>query len=232
MSSYLQQPPLIHKLLSIVRHELMIARRQSAEVLQPLMFNIIVVTLFPLAITPDAPLLHKIAPGIIWVAAILAGLLSLDRLFRNDYEDGSLEQLLLQPYSLSALLGAKILSHWLVTGLPLIIISPLLAMMLHMTVPEMQTLVLSLLIGTPILSFIGAIIAALTVSLRSAGILLTLLLLPLYIPVVIFGAGSVVMVSSHLPAQGLLLLLTALLILVITLAPLTCAAALRIGVSQ
>ncbi len=223
---------IVKKMQQLIKLELLLARRQLAEVSNPLLFNIIVVSLFPLAITPDSHTLHTIAPGIIWVAALLAALLSFDRLFRSDYEDGSLEQLILQPYPLAAMLSAKIISHWLISGLPLIIIAPLLAMMLQMTLPETQILLISLLLGTPVLSFLGAIIAALTVTLRASGVLLTLLLLPLTIPVLIFGAGSVVMVSGHLPVQGLLLLLGAMLVLTITIAPIICAAALRIGMSQ
>jgi len=214
---------------AMIKRETLIAFRQTADLLNPLLFFIIVVSLFPLGISPELSLIHTIAPGIIWIAALLATLLALDKLFRSDYEDGSLEQLLLQPVSLPYLMLAKVMAHWLLTALPLILITPLLAALLHMTPDETVTIVLSLLLGTPSLILIGAIAVALTVNLRGNGFLLALLVLPLYIPILIFGAGSVVMVGDGLSANGLFAILGAILALTLTLAPLAIAAALRIG---
>jgi heme exporter protein B len=220
---------LLNVCLDIIYRDLLLAYRQSADIINPLLFFVLVIVLFPLAISPDSHLLHTIAPGLLWVAALLATLLSLDRLFRADYEDGTLNLLLLSPYPLSVLVLAKVVGHWLVTALPLIIISPLLGLSLHLSLHEIGILVLTLLLGTPTLSLIGAIGSALTVGLKHNSMLLSLLVLPLYIPVLIFGAGAVVNVSSQLNINGQLALLLALLVLAFTLAPVAIAAALRIG---
>lgn len=214
----------------LVRDSLL-AYRRGSETLNPLLFFIIVVTLFPLAVTPEIATLALIGPGIVWVAALLATLLSLPSLFHSDFDDGTLEQLLLSPYPLSMLVSAKILAHWLVTGLPLIIIAPLLALFLHLSVPAIGILMLSLLLGTPTLSLMGAIGAGLTVGLRHGGVLLALIILPLYVPILIFGAGAVINAMAGAPVQGQLAMLAAFLMLAITLAPLASAGALRVCVN-
>lgn len=223
--------PILTASISIIEREFRCAFRHKQSIINPLLFFIITLTLFPLAVSPEAKILQTIAPGIMWVAALLATLLSLDRLFRSDYEDGSLEQLLLSPHPLSALVFAKVSAHWLLTGLPLIIISPLLGMMLNLTPHALSVLMISLFLGTPILSFIGAIGSALTVGLRGNGMLLSLLVLPLYIPVLIFGASAVSVALNGLPANGQLAILGALFALTITFTPFAIAASLRVGIS-
>ncbi|MDX1655254.1 MAG: heme exporter protein CcmB [Candidatus Competibacteraceae bacterium] len=213
----------------LLRRDLLLAMRNRAELLNPLVFFVIVVTLFPLGVGASPQLLARMAPGVLWVAALLASLLALDHLFRADYDDGALEQLLLSPHPLAVLVFAKILAHWLVTGLPLLLLSPLLGVMLSLPVPAMGALMATLALGTPILSLIGAIGAALTVGLRRGGVLLSLLILPLYIPVLIFAAGAVDAAAAGLPVVGHLWLLGAMLALAATLAPWAAAAALRIS---
>jgi heme exporter protein B len=190
---------------------------------------LLVVSLFPFALGPQPEVLARIAPGVIWVALLLAGLLSLDTLFRGDLEDGSLEQLMLAPHPLSLLVGCKILVHWLSTALPLVLATPLLAALLYLPQEQLPVLLASLALGTPLLSLIGAVVVALTVGMRRSGMLLALLALPLYVPVLIFGAGSVMAAAQGLPFQGALLLLGAGLALALVLAPLATAAALRIA---
>ncbi len=215
----------------VFTHDLVLVNRNRGELLNPLLFFIIVVSLFPLAITPEASKLSFLAPGVIWVAALLATMLSLTSLFRQDYADGSLEQLLLSPHPLPILISAKIAAHWLITGLPLLIIAPLLAQILYMPTVSLLPLLLGLALGTPILVLIGSIAVALTVSLRNNGVLLALLVLPLTIPVLIFGAGAVTNASAGMAYSGQILLLAAMLVLSITLAPLAIALSLRIGIS-
>jgi heme exporter protein B len=197
----------------------------------PLLFFVIVVTLFPMGISPETKILEAIAPGIIWVAALLAAMLSLDTLFRSDFEDGALEQILLSPHPAAVLVLAKVLAHWLVTGLPLILVAPLLGVLLALPGEAMWVLVATLALGTPVLSLVGAIGTALTVGLRRGGVLLSLLVLPLYIPVLIFGANAVGTAADGLPVIGQLYFLGALLVLSLTLAPLAIGAALRISLS-
>ena len=194
-----------------------------------MLFAILVVSLFPFALGPQPEILARIAPGVIWVALLLAGLLSLDTLFRSDLDDGSLEQLLLAPHPLSLLVACKIAMHWLSTALPLILVTPLLASMLYLPDAQLPVLLQSLALGTPLLSLIGAVVVALTVGMRRSGMLLALLALPLYVPVLIFGAGSVMQAAVGLPHAGALLLLGAGLALALVLAPLAAAAALRIA---
>lgn len=213
----------------LLSRDLLLAYRHRSQLIQPLLFFIIVVTLFPLAISSDAALLQKIAPGIIWVAALLATLLGLEHLFHPDFIEGSLEQFILSPYPLSLWVLAKVIAHWLITGLPLIILTPLLGIMLHLPEQVVIVLMITLLLGTPTLSLLGAIATALTLGLRQGGVLLALIVLPLYIPVLIFAAGAVNNAMMSLPVQGEIALLGALLILSLTLAPLTTAAALKIG---
>ena len=203
--------------------------RRRGDALNPVLFALMVASLFPLAIGPEPVLLARIAPGVIWVALLLSGLLSLDTLFRSDLDDGSLEQLLLAPHPLSLLIACKILVHWISTALPLIVATPLLAALLHLPDAQLPVLLASLALGTPLLSLIGAVVVALTVGMRRSGMLLALLALPLYVPVLIFGAGSVMAAAQGLPFDGALLLLGAGLVLALVLAPLAAAAALRIA---
>ena len=216
----------------IIKRELQIAMRKQAEILNPLWFFLIVITLFPLVIGPDPELLSRIAPGVAWVAALLSALLSFERLFRDDYIDGSLEQLMLtsQPLVLTAL--AKVLAHWLLTGLPLILLSPIAALLLSLEIPIWWALVLTLLLGTPVLSCLGAIGVALTVGLRKGGVLLSLLVVPLFIPVLIFSASVLDAAGWSLPYNGQLAILGAILAGVMTLSPFAIAAALRISLDQ
>ena len=216
----------------IIKRELQIAMRKQAEILNPLWFFLIVITLFPLVIGPDPALLSRIAPGVAWVAALLSALLSFERLFRDDYIDGSLEQLMLtsQPLVLTAL--AKVLAHWLLTGLPLILLSPIAALLLSLEIPIWWALVLTLLLGTPVLSCLGAIGVALTVGLRKGGVLLSLLVVPLFIPVLIFSASVLDAAGLNLPYNGQLAILGAILAGVMTLSPFAIATALRISLEQ
>ncbi len=215
--------------LGVLRRDLKLGIRKRSELLNPLFFFILVASLFPLGVGPGPKILGEIAPGVIWVAALLATLLSMERLFRSDFEDGALEHLLLSPHSLPLLVFAKVVAHWLVTGLPLMLISPLLGVLLHMPVEAITVLPLTLLLGTPVLSLLGAIGVALTVGLRRGGVLLTLLVLPLYVPVLIFGTAAVAAAASGLPVSGQLALIGAMLALALTLAPFATAAALRIS---
>lgn len=217
---------------NIIKRELQIAMRKQAEILNPLWFFLIVITLFPLVIGPDPKLLSRIAPGVAWVAALLSALLSFERLFRDDYIDGSLEQLMLtsQPLVLTAL--AKVLAHWLLTGLPLILLSPIAALLLSLGISIWWALVLTLLLGTPVLSCLGAIGVALTVGLRKGGVLLSLLVVPLFIPVLIFSASVLDAAGLNLPYSGQLAILGAILAGVMTLSPFAIATALRISLDQ
>lgn len=214
----------------VLRRELKIAFRKSAEIINPLWFFLIVITLFPLAIGPEPKLLARIAPGIVWVAALLSSLLALERLFRDDYLDGTLEQLLLLPSPLALTVLGKVCAHWVVTGLPLLILSPLIALLLSLDFETWKAVALTILLGTPTLSFIGAIGVALTVGLRKGGVLLSLLVLPLYIPVLIFATGAIDAASMSMPIGGYLAILGAMLAGSATLTPFATAAALRVSV--
>ncbi|MCW5590177.1 MAG: heme exporter protein CcmB [Legionellales bacterium] len=216
----------------IILREYLIAMRKRGEMLYPVAFFVIVVCLFPLAIGSNAELLKHIAPGVIWVAALLATLLGLDNLLRSDYHDGNLELMVLSPHPLSVLLLAKVIAHWLLLGLPLIILTPLLSLVMQLSWYEGSILCLSLLLGTPILSLIGGIGLGLTLGLRNHGILLALLILPLYVPVLIFGSGSVLMVELGLNPAGQLEILAGLLLLSLSLAPLALAFAVKIGLME
>jgi heme exporter protein B len=216
---------------AIIRRDLLLAFRRRAEMANPLLFFVMVVTLFPLAVGAQANLLQAMAPGVIWVSALLAALLSLDGLFRSDFEDGSLEQLLLSPHPLSILILGKIFSHWLVTGLPLLLVAPLLALFLGLPEKAMPTLWMTLLLATPMLSLIGAIGVALTVGLRRGGMILSLLVLPLYIPVLIFASSAVDRAASGLPVTAQINILLAMLMLAVVLTPLPTAAALKMSVN-
>ncbi len=214
-------------LLALIQRDLKLAYRHRGALAYPVLFFVIVTSLFPLAVGSSPEVLRNIGPGVIWVASLLATLLGLETLFRSDYEDGSLEQIALSPHSISVLVFAKVATHWLLTGLPLLIISPLLAFMMHMDASTLKTLCLSLLLGTPTLSLIGAVGVALTVSLQRGGLLLTLLVLPLYVPVLIFGANAVHAAANGLAVLGQLYMLGAMLALSIVLVPIAIAAALR-----
>ena len=217
--------------IQVVRKELLGAFRQQSDILNPIWFFVIVVTLFPLGVGTDPALLARIAPGIIWVAALLAALLSFERLFKDDYIDGSLEQMMLIPQSLIWLISAKIFAHWLLTGLPILLVSPLLAVFLSLEVNTFWALFLTLLIGTPVLSLLGAIGVALTIGLRKGGVLLSLIMLPLSIPILIFSTMAIDAATYGQSYLGLLALLGAMLIAAITLAPFAIAASLRVSVS-
>ncbi len=222
---------LFYALSQTLARDLRIAMRQLQESAKPMIFFILVLSLFPLAISPESKFLMRIAPGVIWVAALLASFLSLDRLFGHDYADGSLEHLLLAPQPLPMLILAKVVAHWLLTGVPLLLVTPLVAMMYSLPAHNLSILLLGLLLGTPVLSLIGAIGSALTVGLRSGGILLALIVLPLYVPVLIFGCGLVVSYSQGFAISGEVALLAAFLVLAITLAPIAAAAAIRVAMS-
>jgi heme exporter protein B len=213
----------------VLRRDLLLAMRRRSDVATTLFFFVIVVTLFPLGVGPEMGLLRTMAPGVVWVAALLASMLALNRLFASDYADGTLEQLVLAPHPLGLLVGAKVAAHWLVTGLPLVLLAPLLGLAFDMNGASLGILMLALLLGTPTLGLIGAIGAALTLGLRGAGVLLSLLVLPLYIPVLIFGAGAVEAVTSGLGASAHLSVLGALLVLAVFFAPWAAALALRIS---
>ncbi len=217
-------------LRGIIFRDLLAAHRRRADIMTTLIFFIIVASLFPLGVSPEPALLHAIGPGVVWVAALLACMLGLNRLFANDYGDGTLEQLVLVPQPLSILVLGKIKAHWLVTGLPLVMIAPLLGLQYDLPADAQIILIASLLLGTPTLSLIGAIGAALTLGLRGGGALLALLVLPLYVPVLIFGTGAVEATMSGLGAAAHLSLLGALLLGALVLAPWATAVALRIAV--
>ncbi len=213
----------------MVRRDLRLAMRRKTDALTALFFFVIVVSLFPLGIGPEIGTLRQIAPGVLWVAALLATMLSLGRLFEQDYADGTLEQLALSPVPLSVLVTGKVFAHWLLSGLPLTLLAPLLALQFDVPAPSLAVLVLSLAIGTPVLSLIGGIGAALTLGLRGGSVLVSLLILPLYVPVLIFGAGAVEAQASGLSATSHVSLLTALLVVAVFFAPWATTVALRIA---
>lgn len=213
----------------IIKRDLVLAMRRKAEVLTTLFFFVIVVSLFPLGIGPEIKQLTAIGPGILWVAALLATMLSLSRLFADDFHDGTLEQLVLLPQPLSLLVSGKIVAHWVVSGLPLVILSPLLGSQLGLQGESVLILMMTLAIGTPILSLIGSIGAALTLGLRSSGVLVSILVLPLYVPVLIFGAGAVQASEQGLSFTGHFSLLGAMLAMAVILAPIASAAAVKVA---
>ena len=206
----------------------LVLRRQS-DVVATLFFFIVAVSLFPLGVGADPTLLRAIGPGVLWVAALLSAMLSLGRLFAADFSDGTLEQLLLSPVPLTLAVAVKIMAHWVVSGLPLVLLAPVLGLQFNLAVGDLWILAFSLLLGTPLLSLIGAIGAALTLGVRGAGVLVAILVLPLYIPVLIFGAGAVEASASGMSPQGALSLLGALLVLGLVFAPYAAASALRVA---
>jgi heme exporter protein B len=213
----------------VVRRDLRLAARRKSEPLFALGFFVLVASLFPLGIGPEPELLRRIAPGVLWVAALLASMLALGRMLSADYEDGTLEQTVLAPVPLVLTVGAKVLAHWLLSGLPLVLVSPLLALQYGLPGDVIAHLALSLAIGTPTLSLIGAIAASLTLGVRGAGVLIALLVLPLYVPTLVFGAGAVDAVLAGLSPAGNLSLLGAVLIVTLLFAPPATAAAIRIS---
>lgn len=213
------------------RRDLRLSLRRRGDVAQPILFAIMVITLFTLATSAEPKKMAELAPGIIWVAILLSSLLSLDSIYRSDFDDGSLEQMLMSPAPLSLLLAARILVHWISTVLPLVVLTPLFAQMLFLPTDLLTPLMASLLVGTPLISLIGAVIAALTVGIRHSGMLLALLALPLYVPVLVFGAGSVVAASQGLAWLGAISLLAAGLVIAIVLAPVAAAAAIKISLT-
>ena len=214
---------------TLVARDLRLAYRRKAEVLSALFFFVVVAALFPLAIGPEAAMLRQIGPGILWVGALLASILSLPRLFENDWRDGSLEHLMLSPHPLGLLVLGKICAHWLVSGLPLVALAPVLGLQFYLPPDVLGMLSLSLLLGTPVLSCIGAMGAALTLGVRGGGVLIALLVLPLFVPVLVFGAGAVQAMQSGLGAQAHVSILLAMLLPAVFFSPWACSAALRIA---
>ncbi len=223
-------PSILSMFRWVVWRDLLLAWRRRSDVLATLFFFIIVVSLFPLGIGPEQQLLRTVAPGVVWVAALLASMLALGRTFGNDYQDGTLEQLMLTPQPLYLIVLAKVLAQWLVSEVPLVLVAPVLGLQFGLSQNTLAVMTVSLLLGTPVLSLVGSIGAALTLGLRSANVLVALLVLPLYIPVLIFGAGAIEATVNGAEAQPYLLLLGATLVLALTFAPWATAAALRISV--
>ena len=215
--------------LALVKRDLTLGFRNKSQIYQPLVFQLLVVTMFPLGLGSGAKTLALIAPAVIWILALLASLLTLDQIFKNDFDDGSVESYVLTSYPLSLAVLAKVLAHWLLSGLPLVLFAPMIGLLLHLPTQSYGIMMLSLLIGTPIFSFIGSIGSALTMSLKHGGLLLTVLVMPLLAPVLIFGAGAVVESSLGNSASQHLLFLSGMLVLSFTLVPFASAAAIRIN---
>ncbi|MEN8778640.1 MAG: heme exporter protein CcmB [Glaciecola sp.] len=219
----------VSPIMSVMKRDLVLAFRQKAELLQPLLFFVMVITLFPLGIGPGPDTLQKIGPGVIWVAAILSSLLGMDKLFRDDFNDGSLEQLQLSNISLSWGMFVKVLVHWCVSFLPLLFISPLLALFLNLTTPMYWSLVFTLVLGTPLLSLVGAIAVALTVGLQRGGVLLSLLLLPVFIPLLIFATSAVESAALGLNYLPQIAIIGAMLCFAIAITPFAISYAIRVS---
>jgi heme exporter protein B len=217
-------------LAAVIRRDLLLAFRQRADVANTLLFFVVVVTMVPLGVGAEPNLLRSIAPGVVWVAALLAAILSLNRLFAADFADGTLEQMLISAEPLPLIVLGKAAAHWLVTGVPVTAIAVVLGIMFDLGAEATAVLIASLALGTPVLSLIGAVGAALTLGLRGGGVLVSLLVLPLYVPVLILGAGSVEAVAAGLGAAPYLLLLGALALFAVVLTPWAVSAALRISV--
>lgn len=213
----------------IIQRDLLLAMRRRSDVLTTLFFFVIVVSLFPLSVGPEMNMLRTMAPGVVWVAALLASMLSLGRMFSSDYQDGTLEQMLLSPHSLSLLVLGKAFAHWLVSGVPLVLMAPVLGIQYDLSVDALLVLTASLLLGTPVLSLIGAIGAALTLGLRGGGVLVSLLVLPLYIPVLIFGSGAVEASAAGLGYEAHFSLLGAFFLVSLVFSPWAIASSLRIS---
>ncbi len=213
----------------VIRRDLLLAMRRRADALTILVFFVMVVSLFPLGVGPEPEMLRRMAAGVVWVAALLASMLSLGRMFSADYQDGTLEQMLLTPQPLQVLVLGKVLAHWMMSGLPLVLLAPVLGIQFGLPAQALGVVMVGLLLGTPVLSMIGAIGAALTLGLRGGGVLVSLLVLPLCIPVLIFGAGAVEAVNSGMSYAAHLSLLAALLLLAAAFTPWVAAQALRIS---
>ena len=222
---------MLQAFLIILQRDLLLAIRHRAELMNPVLFFVLVVILFPLGVGPEISILAKIAPGVIWIAALLSALLSLDRIFRTDMEDGSLEQMLISAQPMSVLILAKIIAHWMITGLPVVLVGPLLALFLGLSMDGIETLFYTLLVGTPILSAIGSVGVALTVGLRRGGVILSLLVLPLYVPVLIFASQAVDAAAAGFPTVAPIAMLCALLLLSLSLTPWAASSALKMSVS-
>jgi len=220
---------MLETLLWIVRRDVTLAWRRRTDLFTTLIFFVIVIALFPLGIGPELDTLRLIAPGVMWVGALLASMLALEQLFSADHRDGSLEQLLLTPQPLGVIVLGKVIAHWLITGLPLVVLAPVLGLQYDLSAESLKIMVIALLLGTPTLSLLGAIGAALTLGLRTGGILVALLVLPLYIPVLIFGAGAVEATASGLGGQAHLSMLGAILLVALLATPIATSAALRIS---
>ena len=222
---------MLKALLTIIQRDLLVAFRRRSELMNPILFYVIVVSLFPLGVSPDIEFLSKLAPGVVWVAALLAALISMESIFKQDFDDGSVEQLFLSKHPPTILILGKVVAHWLITGLPMLLIVPVMALLLYIPTQALPTLIATLLLGTPILSLIGAIGVALTAGLRGGGVLLGLLVLPLYIPVLIFATSAIGAAIEGLAVSGQLAVLGAGLILASMLAPIAIYASLKISVT-
>lgn len=222
---------MLQAFITILQRDLILAIRHRAELMNPVLFFALVVILFPLGVGAEISILSKIAPGVIWIAALLSALLSLDRIFRTDMEDGSLEQMLISAQPMSLLILAKIIAHWMITGLPVVLVGPLLALFLGLPASGIETLFITLLVGTPILSAIGSVGVALTVGLRRGGVILSLLILPLYVPVLIFASQAVDTAAAGFPTVAPIAMLSAMLLLSLSLTPWAASAALKMSVS-
>lgn len=231
MNTSTQGGSLSRAFFALLRRDLLLAFRRRTELLFPVVFLLVVVSLFPLGIGPSPQLLARIAPGVIWIAALLATVISLDSLFRSDFEDGTLEQFVISGHPLTLISLAKIVAHWLVAGLPIVVLSPLLSIWMNLPTEVMGVMTLTLLIGTPFLSLVGSIGVGLTISLKRGGQLLSLLVFPLYVPILIIATGAVMAASDSLPYTQFLGLMLAGLITSVTLAPFATAAALKISLS-
>jgi heme exporter protein B len=217
---------------ALLGRDLRLAYRRRGELATPVIFFVLVITLFPLGLSPQAELLREIGPGVVWIAALLAGLIGQQTLFKGDFDDGSLEQMLLSPLPLEWIALLRVATHWLATGLPIVILSPLMGLLMDYPAEAMGTLALSLLLGTAVLSLLGAVGAALTVGLRQSGMLMPILVLPLAVPVLIFGAQAAAQAARAEDPAGALYLLAAMLVLGITLAPFAIAAAVRVSLES
>ena len=222
-------PTLAGSARALLARDLQLLWRRRGDAAQPALFALLVVVLFALALGNEAALLARVAPGVLWVAVVLSGLLALDTLFRSDAEDGSLEQWMLAPVPLAWLVLVRTVSHWATTALPLLVVTPVLAVLLGLPPAQLPVLLAGLALGTPLLSLLGAVVAALTIGMRRSGLLLALLALPLYVPVLVFGAGSVAIAAQGHDPSGGLLLLAGGLVAALVLAPVTAAAAIRIA---
>lgn len=216
-------------LRGVFKRDMAVAFRQKSELVQPIMFLLMVVTLFPLGVGPSPDTLQRIAPGVIWIAAILSSLMGMERLFRDDFQDGSLEQVMLSPVPLWQVVSVKVLGHWLISFVPLLLLSPLLAVFLNLTMAMYLALLATLIIGTPLLSFIGAIAVGLTVGLQRGGLLLALLLIPVFIPLLIFATSAVDSAALQLPYHPQIAIIGAMLLLSMAASPFAIAYALRVS---